>query len=345
MTDRAKLQENPPERHSRVLPAESSRRPSIDDEEPNLADLDFASSIARSLTLQPKRIASKWLYDAEGSRLFDEIVAAPGYYLPRAEMTILRTHSAAIAERLGPDGQLVELGSGSSTKVRALLDALERPGCYVPIEISEAQLMAAADAIRRDYPALPVLPLAADYTKDFELPALTARHARRLAFFPGSTLCNLLPHNSIGFLRRMAAILGPKSLFLVGVDLKKDDAVMLRAYNDPQGPIWHFNLNILRRMNRELGTQLSADDFRHEATWNRAAGRIEAAIYPLRDQQVTIAGRGFLLTAGEPIVLEYSHKYDLDEFQDLSRAAGWTPLEAWVDAESLFSVHLLVNEC
>ena len=191
---------------------------------------------------------------------------------------------------------------------------------------------------------MPVFPLAADYTKDFELPPLTVSHAKRLAFFPGSTLCNLLPHNSIGFLRRMAAILGPKSLFLVGVDLKKDEAVMLRAYNDPQGPIWQFNLNILRRINRELKTRLNVGDFRHEATWNRAAGRIEAAIYPLRDQQVIIAGRGFSLVAGEPIILEYSHKYEIGEFQKLSRAAGWTPREAWADAKTMFSVHLLETE-
>lgn len=340
MTNRSRPRGYSPERCPGALPAAFLRAPSIE-EEPNLLDLDFASSIAHGLTLQPKRIASKWLYDAEGSRLFEEIVTAPGYYLARAEMAILRTHSTAIAERVGPDVQLVELGSGSSTKVRALLDALERPLRYVPIEISEAQLMDAADAIRRDYPGLPVLPIAADYTKDFELPPLTSSDATRLAFFPGSTLCNLLPHNSIGFLRRMADILGPRSLFLVGVDLKKDEAVMLRAYNDPQGPIWQFNLNILHRINRELRTRLNLTDFRHEATWNRAAGRIEAAIYPLRDQRVTIAGRGFSLTAEEPIMLEYSHKYHIDEFQELSRAAGWTPVEAWADAETMFSVHLL----
>jgi dimethylhistidine N-methyltransferase len=312
------------------------------DEEPNLAAFGFAQSVAHGMTLQPKRIASKWLYDAEGSRLFDDIVASPRYYLPRAEMEILRTRAPAIASAAGPDASLVELGSGSSTKVRILLDALIEPRCYVPIEISEEQLKGAAAAILRDYPLMAVSPLAADYTKDFELPA-SVQGGRVMAFFPGSTLCNLLPHNSVGFLRRMHAILGPDALFLAGVDLKKDEATMLAAYNDPEGAIWRFNLNVLDRMNRELGTGLDRSAFRHAATYNRAAGRIEAAIYPLADEEFTILGRPVALAAGEPIVLEYSHKYRVDEFQNLAREAGWTPVEAWTDSANLFSVHLLSN--
>jgi uncharacterized SAM-dependent methyltransferase len=178
--------------------------------------------------------------------------------------------------------------------------------------------------------------------KPFELPPL-ARQGRIAAFFPGSTLCNLLPHNSAAFLRRMAGILGPGSLFLAGVDLKKDEATLLRAYNEVDGPIWHFNLNILDRMNRELGADFDRTAFRHEALYNRAAGRIEAALVSLRDQQARVAGETVALARGERIVLEYSHKYEVAEFQDLARSAGWTPVEAWVDDRRLFSVHLLAN--
>ena len=311
------------------------------DEEPNLAAYDFGEAVSHGLTLQPKRIASKWLYDREGSRLFDEIVATPYYYVPRAEVSILKKYGAMISEVVGPGASLVELGSGSSTKVRVLLDALSLR-CYIPVEISEAQLREASDAIRRDYPALKVHPIAADYTTDFELPG-TVREGRLIGFFPGSTLCNLLPHNSVNFLRRMKTVLGPDSVFLVGVDLKKDRTVMLRAYNDPEGPIWHFNLNILDRMNRELGCNLDKANFRHEAIYNEAEGRMEAAIYSLCHQEVHLDEGSYTLTAGEPIVLEYSHKYHIKEFQDLAREAGWTPLHVWSDQEDLFSVHLLAG--
>lgn len=312
------------------------------DEEPNLADFSFADAVVHGLSLQPKRIASKWLYDVEGARLFEEIVASPGYYVPSAEAAILRAHSAEIAEILGPGGSLLELGSGSSTKVRILLNAMRSLRCYLPVDISEVQLLEASETLRRDYPSLLVHPISADYTRDFELPSLV-REGKLMAFFPGSTLCNLLPHNSVNFLRRMNSVLGPESLFLVGVDLKKDETVMLRAYNDPDGPIWHFNLNILARMNRELGTELDWKNFRHEAIYNHKAGRIEAAIYPVCDQEITIASHPLIMREGEPIVLEYSHKYDIEAFQALAREAGWKPRHAWVDPDGLFSVYLLMN--
>jgi dimethylhistidine N-methyltransferase len=270
--------------------------PSID-EEPNLAEFGFAEAVRHGLSLRPRRIASKWLYDAAGSRLFEAICDSEGYYVPRAEAAILRAKGAPIARALGRGVGLVELGSGSSTKVRLLLDALEAPRCYVPIEISQEQLAQAAERLRDDYPDLPILPLALDYMKPFELPPL-ARQGRIAAFFPGSTLCNLLPHNSAAFLRRMAGILGPGSLFLAGVDLKKDEATLLRAYNEVDGPIWHFNLNILDRMNRELGADFDRTAFRHEALYNRAAGRIEAALPQVRGRGVPGPGAQRRLDAG-----------------------------------------------
>lgn len=310
--------------------------------EPNLADFAFEDSVAHSLSLRPRRIASKWLYDDVGAGLFEGIVASPGYYAARAELEILETRGPEIARALGGGGSLVELGSGASTKVRRLLDAMPDLARYVPVEISEAQLIEAAASIQNDYPDLEVVPIVADFTKDFVLPEVVG-DGPVLGFFPGSTLCNLLPENSEAFLRRMHALLGADSLFLAGVDLQKDEAVLYRAYNEPGGAIWDFNLNILERMNREFGAGLAVDDFRHEATYNAEAHRIEAAIYPLRDLSVTVAGQSFDLPAEQPIMLEYSHKYTLDSFAALAARAGWGALGAWTDKEKLFSVHLLTN--
>lgn len=310
--------------------------------EPNLAGLDFEASLAQGLAQRPRRIASKWLYDALGATLFEDIVAAPGYYIPRAERAILKARGPEIAEALGTGGSLVELGSGASTKVRLLLDALPDLARYVPVEISEAQLVEAAAAIRADYPHVDVLPIAADFTRPFDLPQ-PVQSGPVMGFFPGSTLCNLLPTNSEAFLRRMHDILGPDSLFLVGVDLRKDQDILLRAYNDPGGAIWDFNLNIIDRINRELGTAIDKTAFRHQATYNDIEGRIEAALYPLRDTSVTVGGQTFQLPAEEPIVLEYSHKYTLEAFADLAARAGWSSLNAWTDEDQLFSVHLLSN--
>jgi len=312
------------------------------DDEPNLADLDFERSVANGLSLRPRRIASKWLYDDTGAALFEDIVASSGYYVPRAELEILDTNAREIGQTLGDGGSLVELGSGASTKVRRLLDAIPGLKRYVPVEISEAQLLEAAATIRRDYPALEVIPIAADFTKDFDLPDVIDA-GPVLGFFPGSTLCNLLPTNSETFLRRMHKLLGENSFFLVGVDLDKDPDVLLAAYNEPGGAIWDFNLNILERMNRELGTSLDIADFRHEATYNSDLRRIEAAIYPLRDLSVQVAGQAIDLPAGQPIVLEYSHKYTLDAFAALASRAGWQTLNAWTDNKRLFSVHFLTN--
>lgn len=310
--------------------------------EPNLTDFDFEESVAHGLSLRPRRLASKWLYDDIGADLFEGIAASPGYYAARAELEILQAHGPEVARALGAGGSLVELGSGASVKVRRLLDAMPGLSRYVPVEISEAQLAGSAAAIRADYPDLEVVPIAADFTRDFSLSGVVGG-GPVLGFFPGSTLCNLLPENSEAFLRRMHALLGPDSLFLVGVDLQKDEAVLRRAYNEPGGAIWDFNLNIIERMNREFDAGLDIADFRHEAIYNPEAQRIEAGIYPLRDLSVTVAGQTFDLPAEQPIVLEYSHKYTQESFAALAARAGWRTVDAWTDSEDLFSVHLLTN--
>lgn len=312
------------------------------EDEPNLADLDFEASVARGLTLRPRRFASKWLYDDRGAALFEDIVASEAYYVGRAELEILETYASEIGEIFGTGGTLVELGSGASHKVRRLLDAMPGLARYVPVEISQAQLIWAAAAIRADYPALEVLPVAADYTREFDLPA-GVTDGPVLGSFLGTTLCNFLPANSEAFLRRMHALLGTSSWFLVGVDLDKDPDRLVAAYNDPGGALWDFNLNILRRMNRELGTSLEAADFRHEAVWNPEYRRIEAGLYPRRDLSVTVAGQMFDLPAGEPIILEYSHKYSIEAFAALAARAGWRSVTAWTDKDQMASIHLLTN--
>lgn len=312
------------------------------DVEPNLTDLGFEASLAQGFSLSPRRLASKWLYDDHGAVLFEDIVASAGYYAARAEVEILKARGPEIASVFGTGGSLVELGSGASKKVRHLLDAMPALDRYVPVDISQAQLLEASEGLRADYPDLEVMPIAADFTRDFGLPDVVAE-GRVMGFFPGSTLCNLLQGNSEAFLRRLHDLLGPDSLFLVGVDLQKDEAILINAYNEPGGAIWDFNLNIIDRMNRELGLELDKGDFRHEATYNTEAHRIEAAIYPLRDLSIAVAGQTFELLAEQPIVLEYSHKYTLEGFADLAARAGWRTLEAWTDKGELFSVHLLTN--
>lgn len=310
--------------------------------EPHLAAPDFAASVAHGLAQRPRRIASKWLYDDRGAVLFEGIVASSGYYGARAEIEILTARAPAVARALGPGGSLVELGSGAGVKVRRLLDAMPDLARYVPVDISAAQLRQSAAEIRADYPALEVRPVAADFTRPFDLSAAVAR-GPALGFFPGTTLCNMSPDEGVGFLRRMHGLLGPDSLFLAGVDLPKDEATLRAAYNDPGGAIWDFNLNIVERLNRELDAGLDRADFRHEAVWNAADQRIEAGIYPRRDLSLTVAGQAFDLPAEAPIVLEYSWKYTFEAFAALAARAGWRALEAWTDRDALYSVHLLTN--
>ncbi|AQR61421.1 L-histidine N(alpha)-methyltransferase [Brevundimonas sp. LM2] len=312
------------------------------DADPQAADRAFEASVVQGLSQAPRRIPSKWLYDDVGAALFEGIVASDGYYVARAERAILDACGPRLGETLGSDVTLVELGSGASVKVRSLLDTIPGLKRYVPLEISEAQLVEAAEAIRADYPAIEVLPLVADYTQDVVLPDGVG-DGPTVGLFLGTTLCNLHPDESEAFLRRMHSLLGPDAFFLAGVDLVKDPALMAAAYNAPGGAMWDFNLNIVTRMNRELGTALDIADFRHEATYNAALARIEAALYPLRDLTVRIGGQDFNLPAGAPIVLEYSYKYTIEAFSELAARAGWTTVEAWTDPERLCSIHFLTN--
>jgi dimethylhistidine N-methyltransferase len=235
---------------------------------------------------------------------------------------------------------LLEFGSGASVKVRLLLDALDRPACYVPIDISREHLLAAAESLSRDYPEIAVSPLHADFTHPFRLPK-TLPAGPRLGFFPGSTIGNFHPPQAKRMLTRFADRLGSAGWLLIGVDLKKDPRALHAAYNDPTGITAAFNLNLLARINRELGGTFDLDGFRHRAVYNADAGRIEMYLTSRRAQTARVDGRVFHFRAGESIHTENSYKYSLTEFRDLAVAAGYLPAAFWCDAQALFSVHLL----
>ncbi len=302
---------------------------------------DFRTAVLAGLTQPQKQVPAKFLYDARGSQLFDRICELKAYYPTRTEIGLLERHAGEIAEAAGPEATLIEFGSGSSRKVRILLDALQNAAAYVPIDISRTHLMSAAQALAEDYPGLPVLAVCADYTRDFALPK-EVPDGGPLGFFPGSTLGNFAPTEAAGFLKRLAGLVGPGGGLLIGIDLKKDEAILHAAYNDPEGVTAAFNLNLLERMRRELGAELDLEGFRHEAHYNRARGCIEMHLVSRRRQQIVIGEHGFDLEQGETIHTEDSRKYTLDGFRAQAQAAGWRPLEAWVDDRLLFSLHYLV---
>ncbi len=302
---------------------------------------DFRTAVLAGLTQPQKQVPAKFLYDARGSQLFDRICELKAYYPTRTEIGLLERHAGEIAEAAGPEATLIEFGSGSSRKVRILLDALQNAAAYVPIDISRTHLMSAAQALAEDYPGLPVLAVCADYTRDFALPK-EVPDGGPLGFFPGSTLGNFAPTEAAGFLKRLAGLVGPGGGLLIGIDLKKDEAILHAAYNDPEGVTAAFNLNLLERMRRELGAELDLEGFRHEAHYNRARGCIEMHLVSGRRQQIVIGEHGFDLEQGETIHTEDSRKYTLDGFRAQAQAAGWRPLEAWVDDRLLFSLHYLV---
>jgi dimethylhistidine N-methyltransferase len=302
----------------------------------------FRDNILAGLTARSKYIECRFLYDARGSALFEEICGLPEYYPTRTEIGILDDYAGEIADLMGADCQLIEFGSGSSRKVRILLDALERPAAYVAIDISRDWLKEATAELAGEFPLLPVVAVCADYMRPLRLPDLPARSAgRRVGFFPGSTIGNLTEDEAVAFLAGCRSVLGPDGAMLVGVDLKKDIDILEAAYNDNAGVTAAFNLNLLERINRELDGDFDLDRFAHEAFYNKAAGRIEIYIRSLADQIVTVAGRAIRFAEGERIHTENSCKYTISEVQRLAGRAGYKAVRTWTDREALFSVHLL----
>lgn len=313
------------------------------DDAAELARAEFRAAVLDGLSRPAKAIPSKFFYDAEGSALFERICELEEYYPTRTEMAILREHAAAIAAMLPAQAVLVEFGSGASAKVRLLLDALNSPACYVPIDISGEHLHEAARQLAADYPELPILPVCADFTRAFRLPERLP-NGPRIGFFPGSTIGNFHPHDAASVLRGFARQLGTAGRLLIGVDLKKDERILHAAYNDGAGITAAFNLNLLARINRELDGTFALDGFRHRAIYNAAAGRIEMYLDSTRRQSAAAGGRTFRFAAGEAIHTENSYKYTVEDFGRIAAAAGWQPAAVWTDAAGLFSIHLLAND-
>jgi L-histidine N-alpha-methyltransferase len=315
----------------------SSGRPS-----PRLdpARADFADAVLAGFATKPRSLPCRFFYDARGSALFEEITQLPEYYPTRAETALLETYGDEIAERMGDARVLVEFGSGSSRKTSLLLSALHRVAVYVPIDVAGESLAEAAEWLSERHDGLAIRPLVADFTKTRTLP-IVARRPQKLGFFSGSTIGNLTHAEAIGFLANAAHLLGRGASFLVGVDLKKDPAILIPAYNDRRGVTAAFNLNLLERINRELDGDIDLGSFAHDAIYDEANGRIEMHLVSLARQTVRVLGRAFSFTKGERVHTENSHKYSVEEFQALAARAGWTPTQAWTDADRLFSLHLL----
>ena len=297
----------------------------------------FLSDVLDGLSREPKSLPCKYFYDRHGSALFDAICELEEYYPTRTETAILHRYAGDFADLAGPGAVVVELGSGSSVKVRTLLDALEDPAAYVPVDISREHLLASAARLAGDYPGLTVVPVAADYAQGFPLPPVAAPE-RILAFFPGSTIGNFEPMEAAAFLGRLARRLGRGSRLLIGVDLKKPRDVLEAAYNDARGVTAAFNLNLLARINRELDGHFDLDGFAHRAFYNEARGRIEMHLVSRRAQTAAVCGRTVRFRAGETIHTENSCKYTLPEFEYLAQGAGWRTVRTWTDPAALFGV-------
>ena len=306
---------------------------------------DFRQEAAAGLRHEPKSVAPKFFYDKRGSELFDRICELEEYYPTRTETAILEENAAEVAALIGEDCTLIEYGSGSSRKIRVLLEALGERLTYVAIDISKQHLLESANALSEAYPDLEVIAVCADYTKPFELPSPSRCPAgRRVVFFPGSTIGNLSPQDARQFLRMTASRLGPRGSLLIGVDLKKDPKLLHAAYNDVEGVTAAFNMNLLRRMNEELGADFDLSSFRHEAFYNRDAGRIEMHLVSLKDQQVRFNGTSIPFRSGETIHTENSYKFHVEEFHAMAAEAGFRAERVWTDANRLFSLHYLTVE-
>ncbi|MCI5044098.1 MAG: L-histidine N(alpha)-methyltransferase [Aquisalinus sp.] len=300
---------------------------------------DFAADVLASLRADPPSISSKWLYDTQGSALFEKITRVEDYYLTRTEAAIFDEAFPALADMFGPGMAITEFGSGASIKTRRLLTALE-PQLYVPIDVAEEFLQDAAEELHVLFPKLEIIPLVADLTAPYELPAAFTRKNRRLGFFPGSTIGNFPEEVAVQFLRGARAAMGDKAHLLISADLVKDKEVLERAYDDSEGVTRQFTLNLLTRMNRELSADFEISQFRHVSCFNTEQSRIEIFIESLTHQTVSIAGETFTFQQGERIQTEYSYKYTQESFAQLLSQSGWEVEQFWTDPNDWFGVFL-----
>ncbi len=299
---------------------------------------DNLREILAGLGQFPKFISSKFFYDVRGSELFDQICELPEYYLTRTEIGIMRRYVVEMTAAIGPQASLIEFGSGSSMKIRILLENLELLAAYVPVDISRDYLVAAADRIQREFPSVEVLPVAADFTQPFELPNPKVMPVRNVVYFPGSTIGNFSPEAAQNLLKVMHGEAGENGALLIGIDRQKDRNELESAYNDSAGVTAEFNLNVLRRINRELGANFDLSRFRHRAIYNDTAVRIEMYLDSVCEQVVIIDGQEIAFTAGEAILTEHSHKYTLEGFAEMVGSAGFAVHKTWSDPDEKFSV-------
>jgi dimethylhistidine N-methyltransferase len=304
---------------------------------------DLKADVMNGLRQPRKWISSMYFYDERGSKLFDEICKLPEYYPTRTELSIMEQYAGEMSALLGREVSLIEFGSGSSLKIRILLDHLESPTAYVPVEISREHLLNSARELERDYPDIQILPVCADFTAPFDLPHPEPVPKRNVVYLPGSTIGKFEPPDALDQLRQMRRVAKDNGALLIGVDLKKDPAILERAYNDAAGVTAAFNTNVLERLNRELGADFDLARFHHRAIWNAQESRIEMHLVSDRAQQVHIGGETFSFAAGEYIHTESSYKYLPEEFARMAAQAGFGLERVWTDDDGLFSVQYLTS--
>jgi dimethylhistidine N-methyltransferase len=308
-----------------------------------LAASDLLSDAIAGLSSDPRTLPCKYFYDERGDALFRKICDLPEYYITRTEIDILDRHRGEIASQIGPNIELIGLGTGAGTKTRILIEALEKPAAYIPVDISEKQLRKSAALFRRIFPNLEILPVCADYLQPVMLPSPRHKAARNVVYFPGSTIGNFEPNEALEFLRRIANVSGRGGGLLIGVDLQKDQKVIEAAYNDKAGVTAQFNLNLLAHINREIGANFDLGRWQHRAIYNSEAGRIEMYLISATDQMVRIQDREFHFHAGEKILTEHSYKHTPEGFIALARQAGFDFAKLWTDDARLFGVFYFVT--
>ncbi|SEM16440.1 dimethylhistidine N-methyltransferase [Pseudoxanthomonas sp. GM95] len=302
---------------------------------------DITADAIAGLSRTPRTLPSKYFYDAEGSRLFEAITRVPEYYLTRTELALLEAQLPSIAQAIGPGAHVVEYGSGSGRKTELLLEHLRDPVAYTPVEISRTAVLDATARLSQHFPQIEMLPVCADFTKPLDLPESTQRAQRTVMFFPGSTLGNFTNDDAVHLLDAMRQTMGEGGCALIGIDLDKDDALIEAAYNDAAGVTAAFTLNLLARLNREIGSDFDLDGFRHRAVYARKRLRIETFLVSQRGQTVHVGDRAFSFDDGEAIQVEYSHKYTDARFAELAARAGLKITHGWNDARDWFGLRLL----
>jgi dimethylhistidine N-methyltransferase len=302
----------------------------------------FLKEVLQGLARTPRELPTKYLYDERGSEFYERICELQEYYIPGLEIKIMKDHIQEIVRLLGSDANLIEYGCGSCTKTRILLDNMPELAAYIPIDISRGQLISVTEELIGIYPELQILPVCADFTDSFSLPLPEHTGRRNVIYFPGSSIGNFGPDSGRRLLTNIAGVCHPGGALLIGVDLMKDPKVLFRAYNDNQGVTAAFNLNLLARINRELGADFNLDAFRHEAVYNQEKGRVEMHLISQKNQRVHLSETSISIQEGEIIWTESSYKYSLDEFESMVNDAGFDVAMVWTDDREWFSVQYLV---